>query len=436
MLGKIQTSLAKLLAPGEPLLLGVSGGADSVALLHALVELGWRPHVCHLNHQWRGVESDADAEFVQTLAAQLGLPCTIEARSVPHDEDAAREARHEFFGTVSKRTGISTLALAHTADDQAETFLLRLLRGAGAAGLSGIWPERQIAGLRVIRPLLEVTRAEVLAYLRERGLSHREDASNADVRFARNRVRHVLLPLLEREFNPGVRDALARTAEILRDEDALLNEQTAAFVGALFKRDRLSGSKKSRLKTAPTDSVDIEVLSHAPVALQRRALRLWLGELSFEHVEAVRALRHGELSLPGGVIVGCEHGRLVKIVPTEPVTGQWVLKTDGDTVIEELGVRFVLGEGGERFDAEALGASPFVRTWREGDVFQPLGMIGTKKLQDFFVDEKVPRRGRGHVPLLCAADGRIAWVVGYRIAEPFKVTERTRPVLWLRAESV
>jgi len=248
----------------------------------------------------------------------------------------------------------------------------------------------------------------VMAYLRERKLSWREDESNADVRFARNRLRHVLLPLLEREFNPGVRDVLARTAEILRDEDALLNELARGIA--------------------------IETLADAPVALQRRALRLWLGELGFEHVEAVRALRHGELSLPGGVIVGCEHGRLVKIVPTEPVTGPWALNTDGDTVIEELGVRFVLGDGGERLDAEALGESLVVRTWREGDAFQPLGMTGTKKLQDFFVDEKVARRSRWRVPLVCVADGRIAWVVGYRIAEPFKVTERTRQVLRLRVE--
>ncbi len=408
MLQKIQSALVKRLSLDEPLLLGVSGGADSVALLYALVELGWRPHVCHLNHQWRGAESEADAEFVRELAGRLGLPCTVEARMVPHDEDAAREARHEFFGAVVKQAGIITLALAHTADDQAETFLLRLLRGAGTAGLSGIWPERQIAGLRVIRPLLEVSRAEVMAYLRERKLSWREDESNADVRFARNRLRHVLLPLLEREFNPGVRDVLARTAEILRDEDALLNELARGIA--------------------------IETLADAPVALQRRALRLWLGELGFEHVEAVRALRHGELSLPGGVIVGCEHGRLVKIVPTEPVTGPWALNTDGDTVIEELGVRFVLGDGGERLDAEALGESLVVRTWREGDAFQPLGMTGTKKLQDFFVDEKVARRSRWRVPLVCVADGRIAWVVGYRIAEPFKVTERTRQVLRLRVE--
>jgi len=130
----------QLLTQGEPLLIGVSGGADSVALLDALVQSGYRPQVCHLNHQWRGAESDADAEFVRELAGRYGLPVTIESRAVAGDEDAARQARLEFFESVAARTGIHTLALAHTADDQVETFLLRLLRGAGAAGLVGIWP--------------------------------------------------------------------------------------------------------------------------------------------------------------------------------------------------------------------------------------------------------------------------------------------------------
>ncbi len=483
MLSKTQSTLATMLAPGEPLLIGVSGGADSVALLDVLVKSGWQPHVCHLNHKLRGAESDADAEFVGQLAQRYGLPATIEAcpvvvggvsnpdrsrlktaPTVSGSENAARRARFGFFAEVAAKTGISKLALAHTADDQVETFLLRLLRGAGVPGLIGIWPERKIGSLRVIRPMLGVTRAEVLEYLSAQGLTHREDSTNADRRFLRNRIRHELLPLLEREYNPGIRDVLLRTAEILRDEDDVL---------ARLSESALEGYVPSWPPSERTQpfaakswaSLQVKALQEQPVAVQRRLLRFWLGgedelgglRFTFDHIEAARELAvsecpSAEAHLPGEWIVYREYDWLRKATRTdlEPVRGEWPVNPAGETVIRELGVRLRSEwlapptDGGaysfpsgvmntrhadERFDAEALGAQLCVRTWRAGDRFQPLGMGGEKKLQDFFVDEKVPRRQRGRVPLLCAADGRIAWVVGYRIAEPFKVTEQTRRVL-------
>jgi len=445
---KIQTSLEKLLNAGEPLLVGVSGGPDSVALLDVLVQSGWRPHVCHLNHKLRGADSDADAEFVRELAGRYGLPCTIEARPVDRDEDAARRERFGFFTAVSIRTGIKKLALAHTADDQVETFLLRLLRGAGVPGLVGIWPERQIGVVRVIRPLLQIRHPEVLEYLRQRGLTYREDASNADTRFTRNRIRHELLPLLEREYNPSIRDVLLNTAEILRDEDFYLLHHIA---------------RRFYMTVCQSDAVNVKALANCPIAVQRRLVRFWLGaegeggaRFSFEQIETVRQLALSEqpgsqIDLGGDLIVYREYDVLKKArhEEMESVTGKWPVAVDSETVVRELGVRFVVEssvrrQGGvepphsqeESLDADALGAAPFVRTWQEGDRFQPLGMNGEKKLQDFFVDEKVPRRMRGRVPLLCAADGRIAWVVGHRIAEPFKVSERTRRVLRVKADPV
>ncbi len=458
MLSKIQSAVAAMLAPGEKLLVGVSGGADSVALLDALVKLGWQPHVCHLNHQLRGADSDADAEFVRQLAGRYDLPCTIESRKVEPNEDAARQARLEFFTAVAQRTGIVKLALAHTADDQVETFLLRLLRGAGVPGLVGIWPERQLGPLRVIRPLLGVRRGEILEYLAAEKLSYRQDATNADTRFTRNRIRHELLPLLEREFNPGIRDVLSRTAEILRDEDFYLLRHVA---------------QTFYMRCCQNDAVNLKTLANYPVAVQRRLLRFWLGgedesgpRFSFEQIEAVRELAQSEspsaqLDLPGDLVVYREYDwlRNASRKELEPVRGRWPLHVNGETVISELGISFHCchperSEGSlslsqeilrsaqndsrveERFDADALGAAPFVRTWQEGDRFQPLGMVGEKKLQDFFVDEKVPRHQRGRVPLLCAGDGRIAWVVGHRIAEPFKVTERTNRIFRARAEPI
>ncbi|MGD0059654.1 MAG: tRNA lysidine(34) synthetase TilS [Verrucomicrobiia bacterium] len=435
MLLKVQAALAKMLEPGEALLVGVSGGPDSVVLLDTLVKSGWRPHVCHLNHQLRGPASDADAEFVRDLAVRYGLPNTIEWRKVAGDEDGARRARHEFFAKVAAQTGIQKLALAHTADDQVETFLLRLLRGAGVPGLVGIWPERQLGKLRVIRPMLKVRRTEVLEYLSAQGLKYREDASNADTRFTRNRIRHELLPMLERDFNPAIREVLLHTAEILRDEDFYLLHHVA---------------QRFYMTVCQNDAVNVKALANCPVAIQRRVLRFWLGgdaesgpRFTFDQIEAVRHAALGdspsaEVDLPYELVVYREYEWLRKDQRSElePIGGLWPLSLCGETTIGELGVKFVIGEEGERFDADALGDGLFVRTWENGDRFQPLGMSEAKKLQDFFVDEKVPRRRRGRVPLVCAADGRIAWVVGHRIADLFKVTERTRRVARVRAEAI
>ena len=441
MLSKVQAALAKTLAPGETLLIGVSGGPDSVALLHILVELGWRPHVCHLNHQLRGADSDADAEFVKQLTTRYGLPSTIEAGTVAPDEDSARRARQEFFERVADHTGIKKLFLAHTADDQVETFLLRLLRGAGVPGLVGIWPERQLGMLRVIRPLLKVRRLEIMEYLAAKKLSYREDKSNADTRFTRNRIRHELLPLLEREYNPSIRDVLLNTAEILRDEDFYLLHHVA---------------QRFYMTACQNDAVNVKTLANYPIAIQRRVLRFWLGgdsesgpSFTFDQIEAVRHAALGDtpgaaIDLPDNLVVYREYEWLQKAnrKDLEPVKGNWPLSLSGETVIRELGVRFVVEGGGESprpgecFDAAALGQGLFVRTWENGDRFQPLGMSETKKLQDFFVDEKVPRLRRGRVPLVCTGDGRIAWIVGQRIAETFKVRDDTRRILRLRAEAI
>ena len=450
MLSNVQTALASLLLPGERLLIGVSGGPDSVALLEVLIEGGWRPHVCHLNHKLRGAESDADAEFVRQLAERHQLPVTIEVRDVAAFaaekklslEDAARHARLEFFSDVAAHTGVAKLALAHTADDQVETFLMRLVRGAGVPGLVGIWPERKLGSLRVIRPLLKVRRQEIIEYLAGKAVAYRTDASNLDTRFTRNRVRHELLPMLEREFNPAIREVLLRTAEILRDEDFYLLKHVA---------------ETFYMRTSRDDALLVAKLREFPVAVQRRLIRFWLGgedesgqRFTFDHIEAVRGLvasdlPGGELHLPDDLIVYREYEWLRKASREElsPVQGRWSLNADGETVIRELATTLICHperiegalpkqEGTECLDADPLGNEPFMRTWQEGDRFQPLGMAETKKLQDFFVDEKVPRRKRGRIPLLCASDGRIAWVAGLRIADPFKVTEGTRRILRVR----
>ena len=236
MLEKTQHSVRKhgLIRRGQHVLVAVSGGADSVAMLLALDELkrllGIRLTVAHLNHHIRGNEAKKDAEFVRKLAAGLKIPFVGGDADVPRlaksrglsIEMAAREARYEFLADAARKKGADVIATAHTADDQAETVLLKLCRGAGSRGLSGIPRETTINGVRVVRPLLDVTRVEIESFLRRKKQAWREDRTNRDTAYLRNRVRHELLPMLESKLNPGIREALLRTADILREEDDLL----------------------------------------------------------------------------------------------------------------------------------------------------------------------------------------------------------------------
>ncbi len=455
MLSKVKAGLANALTPGEPCLIGVSGGADSVALLHALTELGHQPHVCHLNHSLRGKSSDGDTNFVRDLARHYRLPCEIKSEDVAAYakkgrlslEDAARQVRYSFFSSVSKQTGIQKLLLAHTSDDQAETVLFRLLRGAGPTGLTGISPQRQLGALHVIRPLIQVSRNEILDYLEEHNLSYREDSSNADTRFTRNRIRLELLPLLEREFNPSVRTVLLQTATILGDEDRYLEE--------IVRHEFYP-------KVILDNSIQIPEFLKSPVPIQRRLLRRWLSRhpemalnLSFQHIEAVRVLAnrssvHAELHLPFGLIVYREYELLKKKVDQfkePPHDSQWPIQVDGETIIQELDLRlhskmltsiprFQNNRHIECFDLDKLGTKLFVRTRQRADRIQLLGMTQEKKLHDLFIDEKIPVRTRSSVPILCKADGSIIWVIGLRIADQFKVTKSTKNVLQIQAESV
>jgi len=465
MLSKIKQSIVErgLWAKGESLLVGVSGGPDSVALLDALAQLQsdfGALTVCHLNHQLRGRASDADAEFVRKLATKYGLPAEIRSRDVKKlaaekkisIEMAARDARLEFFGDVSHATGVWTVALAHTADDQAETVLLRLIRGAGREGLSAmedcvLYREK----LALIRPMLGVWREEVMRYLRERKLSFRKDATNLKMDFLRNRVRHKLLPMLERDFNRGIKPVLLRTAEILGEEERLLDAMAKErFSPCLHKLE-----------------LRVQELMLMEVALQRRVIRLWLAfflpasELTFEPVKAVLRLAaspkgSARVELKKGMCVTREyetvklefdsgkrnrarklHGHAVFAVPGSCRCWDWRFNA---TMVSRDDWNAAKREGlcGSSltafFDADSVGDAPLtVRGRKTGDRFQPLGMSGEKKLQDFFVDEKVPQPQRSLIPLLACGE-RIVWVVGYRIADWAKVTEKTTRVVKLTAE--
>ena len=437
MLDQVQSALERhaMVPRGDLVLVAVSGGADSVALLHALLQLreklGLRLAVAHLHHGIRGTAADADAACVRRLAKRLALPFTEERVDVPQQarsagislEMAARAARYEFFRRAAEKLGAAAVAVAHTADDQVETVLLRIARGTGPHGLAGMSPVSRRDGLTILRPLLGVTRAGILAFLKQNRLRWREDASNRDPHFLRNRVRHEILPLLERRLNPQIRTALLRTAEVMREENATLDTLAVAALKRCGKRAWRSRS-----------TLLIGKLVQLPLAQQRRTLRLWLmtagldAELmDFDAIASASALlesRRGTKSveLGGGWKIIRRYGELaVEKTPTytavvwslqiEPHRG---IVKERPTTPGRLPARATLNAA--VVDKSAL----LVRAAQPGDRMAPLGMDGTKKLQDIFTDAKVPRDQRAQIPVV-ECRGQIVWLPGYRVARGWEV---------------
>ncbi len=428
LLPQVQKTIARwqLLAAGDSLLIAVSGGPDSVALLHLL----WRLRhqfklqlvVAHLNHGLRGDLADEDQTYVRQLAGQLGLPFFTETRDVAaiaresklSVEEAGRFARYGFFARIGQQLGISKVAVGHNADDQAETILMRLLRGAGRRGLSGIAPLARHDGLKIVRPLFECTREQIEAYCLWAGLSPRLDATNNELLYFRSRVRHRYLPLLEAE-NPALRRQLVQNAQILRSEDEYL-EQIAGEIS----------------RDWPEGEIPLSAFGEH-IALVRRATRMavcrWFGQVwSFAHIEQILSLAGQEagrtVSLPGGrqAVRGQE---TIKIgYPRwRPVCRRYVLHWPGSVWIPEWDLKLTLwqtaeyhpGPGREYFLARELTPPLLLRTRQTGDRFQPRGVGGTKKLKDWFIDAKLPRDERERIPLLTDGEG-ILWVVGKRRA--------------------
>jgi len=413
-----------------------------MVLLDALVclreRLGIRVHVAHVHHGLRGRAADGDAAFVTAEAACRGLGVCIarlHPRERPPGESVqawARAARYHHLDAMAERMGASYIAVAHTQDDQAETVLLNLLRGTGPGGLAGIPPTRR----RILRPLLQVSRAEVEAYASSRQVEFRTDASNASDTYRRNRVRHHLLPLLVKEYNPRIVESLADLARLMREDEAALAVQA----------DRLLAESGRRVDR--TVILDVATLAAVPPSVVRRAFRGAFQQasqappgLTRRHLDALCGLLSsgGAVRLPGG-FVARRAGKEIRIgrpdpepptpgavpparVPVRP--GIW---TRWPPLACRLRVRR-LASGRvppghpTRWQAvlspQVLLAPLSLRARRPGDRFRPLGMQGRKTLQDFFVDAKVPREEREHVPLLMAGD-RIAWVIGYRIAQDFR----------------
>jgi tRNA(Ile)-lysidine synthase len=394
--------------------------------------------IAHVNYGLRGEESERDEAFVRELGTKLGVPVSCErVRLMPKSggtlQSRARDVRYAFFSRLLREHGMTIVATGHTADDQAETVLLWLMRGAGTSGLSGI-PVKREGG--IIRPLLGVTRRQVLDYLACRGMPYRSDSSNGTPAYRRNRIRQEVLPAL-RSLNPSIVEVLARGAQILAAD--------AEVLGGI-ERERWQAIAK---EVSPGRVVvDAERLFAEPLGLQRRLVRRALAAvrggsagLTFRHVndilERVLEGTHGAgLNLPGGLrverhrdLIVVEYGGSQKQnCPLTELTAGIPLSVPGEVRIGGGGRRLSAVEGVQGspdgravfvVDGDRLEGSLSVRNWRRGDWFCPFGMGGRrKKLQDFFVDRKVDRKMRGGIPLVVAAAG-IVWVAGYRGDERF-----------------
>jgi len=491
-----------LLRDGRRVLVALSGGADSVALLLILKELEADgllvvAGAAHLNHQLRGGDADQDEAFCAAFTRQLGVPFVSERADVAglaraqkrSIEDTARSVRYAFLERAATSLHADAIAVAHTKQDQAETFLLRLVRGAGTRGLAAIHPR---AG-RVIRPLLDLDRAALRDYLAARDEAFREDSTNADVAIPRNRVRHELIPYLRSHFSPGVTDVLARAAELARQDEDFLHDQAIKLAARVVLSD-------------VAVRLDVPGLVGAPRALSSRVVHAALQRLAgpksihFDHVDRLLALAadpaSGEghaLSLPGQTAVRVgdsivlrpeirkrERGPIAPksrsgeggLVAPKSRRSRVAAEADEGGLVHRSAQReggnsfaFSLSIPGEvRLGTRAVGAERLaglpgpagcqrkwvgrgdevgvaadsltlplgIRSRRPGDKFRPLGAPGRRKLQDFLVDRKVRREDRDTVPLVVDGQDRIVWVVGQSVAEDFRVTDPSQGVILLK----
>ncbi len=456
-------------APGTPsLVVAVSGGADSTALLDLLDRIAKREDfglvVAHLDHGFRKA-GRREAEWVRRFGEARGWPTEVAAVDVPgrrrkgeSPQEAARRIRYDFLAAVARRHRAQAIAVAHTADDQAETFLLRLIRGAARRGLASIPPLRSLeeadgagtGAIPVIRPLLEVRRKEIVRYLKVRKIRWIEDPSNHKDRYLRNRVRHRLLPLLRR-MNPRIVETLCREAETLREEEEVLTEETFRAL-----RYVMLTCEAGRVV------LDAAKLGRRLPALRRRLLRWGIerarsfdyapvsngtdapgapGPLSRRHLEAADGILYGRggrrVDLPGAS-VRSEYGKWIAeakgVSGSAPQEGYDLpLAVPGETQIPNRARIIVQRNGatapgrGLRVDPDKSGLPLRVRSRRPGDRFHPVGMTGTKKLQDLFVDAKIPRSERDRIPIVYSPRG-IVWVAGVRADRRF-IGEGKRSIL-------
>lgn len=454
LLEKVKKTITKysMLNKGDRVIVAVSGGPDSVALLYFFKEIekeyDLKLFVAHLNHKLRGKESDKDQEFVLNLASELNLKVYSKSFDVKKLakkkklslEEGARVARYDYLNQVASKLKAQKIALGHNTDDQAETVLMRLLRGSGSLGLSGIPPKVD----KLIRPLIEVKREEVEDFLKSKKLKFRTDSSNLRPDFLRNKLRLKLLPLIEREYNPKIKKVLGRTSYLLSEEEKYLKKKALE----LFKKSLIEKNEKEII-------LDLKKFFDYDRSLKRIIIRTCLEKLegSLKKIGFEPAERLLNLLEKGKTGKKIDFGkRLSSYVSKDYLCfykekkkkkhsfifhspEEKNLKSSGLEVKSQILEIFSLDDIEKNkdpyqahLDLDKLKFPLKLRSRKDGDRFKPLGMKGKKNLSDFLIDKKIPSYKRDAV-LLLVSDKKIAWVTGHRISEDFKVTEKTKKVL-------
>ncbi len=477
-LDKVMDCIQKyeMIGHDDAVLIGVSGGIDSITLLYSLYflkdDLKCSLVVAHANHGLRGEQSDREAEFVRKIAGDLKLPSAIEkidvlgymAEKGLSKQVAARELRYAFFEKAARQYSANKIALGHNADDQAETVLMRLLRGSGAKGIAGIKPVRDG---KIIRPLIEISRDEIIEFVKEKELKYVEDSSNLEPYYLRNKIRLNLIPLLKEEYNPNIVETLREVSEIIKDEDEFLESYCSTILSDIIQS-----------KGNEAIEIDTLKLKNFHIAIRRRILRVALkmlkGDLlkiSAIHIEGIlNSINKGfsgkSLNLPDVIQAIYEYGKLrFKIQDSRfkvnKIEFDVPLKIPGEAVLSKPKYKFATeiispeefhrdssvapllqnddlkrchSERSEEskftafFDMDKIKGALRVRNRIEGDIFHPSGMKGSKKLKEFFIDEKIPRRERNSIPLIVSGN-TILWIVGKRVAEDGKVDDNTKRIL-------
>jgi tRNA(Ile)-lysidine synthase len=451
LLKKVSITLSRhgMLESGDCVVIAVSGGADSVCLLDVLnrlvPELGLRLIVAHYDHGLRKADDERETRFVKELARRINLLCEVgRASGLSKEfgslEERAREFRYRFLEEIREKHGAQKIALGHTLDDQAETVIMRFLRGSGSTGLSGIPPTRDQG---IIRPLIDIRRKEVEEYLMSRGLTWQMDSSNQDTGYLRNRIRLELLPELI-QYQPQLVEQLGDLAKTLREENRFLDALAREWFETHFN-DLGDGS----ISIPRVETLRIDPAIRGRVI--RRAIERVAGGLrriERRHVEAIEELARGErpqgeINLPKGLTVKRSYDRLVCGFMSQEEKAHFTLEipSEGTYGIKEAGIRITIKQKNPnsliRLDGSPLtvfldaGKVKFPLTLRSilpGDRFVPLGMQGHRKIKDFLIDLKIPSEERPGIPLLLSGD-TIAWVCGYRMDDRFKLEEGTEKVL-------
>lgn len=475
LIKKVEKTVSEfnMLKENDTVLVGVSGGADSVALINILNEIAGsfslKLGIAHLNHSLRGKESDDDARFVALLSDKLNLPCFMEKKDVIKYktenglslEEAGRRVRYEFFEDIAGKRGYTKIALGHTCDDNAELVLMYLLRGSGPLGISGIPPVRHGLknNLMIIRPLIKTSRKEILGYISEKNLLHVTDKSNLDEKYLRNRIRHSLIPELENYYNPKIVETLNRLASIVRSEDEWMENEMKSIL-----------DKNTVLKENNRIVLSVHGINSLHPAAKRRAIRNAvagvkgdLRRISYSHVELLLTQLESDsdgwrLDLPdrirvartgSNLFVSKENIALRNVVSkrkkTDQVYYEYIINEPGiiDAVKEGFKVIFSetkkidpdeirkAGQGVAYFDMDKISFPLVLRNRLPGDRFTPLGMTGSKKVSKYMINKKVPEDSRLKLPVMLS-NFKIIWLAGHIIGDSVKVTSNTRKIL--RAE--